>query len=157
LHSFTAISPRVLEAALLNSAQILVDGEYSGIIKPSEHYIAIREDASNFEEVRSVMSDTGEVIKMISRCRDSILSVDALRYRNKARLILELIGDLSSRKNIPINHSNLLNVISNYREDMSEKYKTYWLRQNFRLSVAKAVAPYPRLDRILRSTAKFLL
>jgi hypothetical protein len=157
LHSFTAISPRVLEAALLNSAQILVDGEYSGIIKPSEHYIAIREDASNFEEVRSVMSDTGEVIKMISRCRDSILSVDALRYRNKARLILELIGDLSSRKNIPINHSNLLNVISNYKEDMSEKYKTYWLRQNFRLSVAKAVAPYPMLDRILRSTAKFLL
>jgi hypothetical protein len=56
-YNFTAISPRVLEAAMLGSAQILVDGEYSGIVKPGEHFIPIRPDASNFPEVLDAMAD----------------------------------------------------------------------------------------------------
>jgi hypothetical protein len=157
LHSFTAISPRVLEAATLNSAQILVDGDYSGIIKPSEHYIAIRQDASNFEEVREAMSDSDEVVKMISRCRETILNVDVLRYRNKAKMILELIGDLTSRKNAVLNHSDMMNTIARYMEDMPEKYKSHWRQQQLRARVASAVAPYPLLNRFLRSTAKIFL
>lgn len=156
LHRFTAISPRILEAALLNSAQILVDGEYSGIIKPSEHYIAIREDASNFEEVKSIMSDTDEVIKMISRCRDAILSVDALRYRNKAKMILDLVGDLATRKNIVVNHSRVKNTISRYMADMPHRYKFHWQLQKLRMSVARGVAPYPFLHRIIKNTVKLL-
>ncbi len=156
LYSFTAISPRVLEAALLDSAQILVDGEYSGIVKPGEHFIAIREDASNFEEVRAAMSDTSEVIKMIARCRETILSVDSLRYRNKAKMTLELIGDLAARKNLSPNRLRTRDTISRYMLEMPVKYKSCWSRQQFRARVARAVAPYPLLNQILRSTAKIL-
>jgi hypothetical protein len=91
-YSFTAISPRVLEAALLGSAQILVDGEYSGIVKPGEHFIPIRPDASNFPEVLDAWPTGRLVDGMIRRCREAVLSVDALRYKNKARMILNLSG-----------------------------------------------------------------
>lgn len=155
LYSFTAISPRVLEAALLDSAQILVDGEYSGIIKPGEHYIAIREDASNFQDVLAAMADTTEVTRMIGRCRQAILSIDALRYQNKARMTLELIGDLSTRKNLSPNRSSTRSAISRYMVEMPTKYKSYWSRQHFRTSVARVVAPYPLVSRILKSTVKF--
>ncbi len=154
LYSFTAISPRVLEAALLDSAQILVDGDYSDIIKPGEHYIPIRQDASNFEEVRAAMSDTNEVIKMIKRCRETILSVDALRYRNKAKMTLELIGDLAARKNLAPNRERARSNITRYMTEMPAKYKSRWRSQQFRVRVANAVAPYPVLHSALRSAAR---
>jgi hypothetical protein len=155
LYSFTAISPRVLEAALLNSAQILVDGEYSGIIEPGEHYIAIRKDASNFQEVFAAMADTVEVTKMIRRCREAILSVDALRYRNKARMTLELIGELSTKKNLSPNRSRARSAISRYMVEMPTKYKSCWSRQQFRASVARVVAPYPLVSRVIKYTVNF--
>jgi hypothetical protein len=156
LYSFTAISPRVLEAALLDSAQILVDGEYSGIVKPGEHYLAIREDASNYEEVRAAMSDAAAVTKMIKRCREAILSVDALRYRNKARMTLELIGDLAVRKRLAPNRERARSSISRYAVEMPAKYKSCWRSQQLRASVARAVAPFPLLHRALRSAARIL-
>ena len=55
----TAISPRVLEAALLESCQILVEGDYSGLVQPWEHFIPIRSDASDFQEVQEAMKAEG--------------------------------------------------------------------------------------------------
>lgn len=156
LYSFTAISPRVLEAALLDSAQILVDGEYSGIVKPGEHYIPIRDDASNFDEVRAAMLDTAEVEKMVKRCRETILSVDALRYRNKARIILELIGDLTARKNLAPNRDHVRSCIARYTSEMPAKYKACWRSQQLRARVARAAAPFPLLHSALRSAARIL-
>lgn len=153
-YSFTAISPRVLEAALLNSAQILVDGEYSGIVKAGEHFIPIRPDASNFSEVVAAMSDIQAVERMIARCRESILSVEALRYSNKARMVLDLIGDLASRKKSGADSEKIEKVISRYMEEMQPRYLALWRRQYFREKVARAVAPYPVLYQALRSAAR---
>ncbi|PKO30670.1 MAG: hypothetical protein CVU34_19275 [Betaproteobacteria bacterium HGW-Betaproteobacteria-7] len=155
-YSFTAISPRVLEAALLNSAQILVDGEYSGIVKAGEHFIPIRPDASNFSEVLAAMSDVQAMERMTARCREAILSVEALRYSNKARMILDLVGDLASRKKSGADPEKIEKVISRYIEEMQPRYKAHWRRQYFREKVARAVAPYPVLYQALRSAARIL-
>jgi hypothetical protein len=45
------ISPRHFEAAILRVCQILYEGEYAGILKPMEHYIPLKKDFSNFDEV----------------------------------------------------------------------------------------------------------
>lgn len=155
-YSFTAISPRVLEAALLGSAQILVDGEYSGIIKPGEHYIPIRQDAANFADVVDAMADTGNVETMIKRCRETILSVDALRYRNKAKMTLELIGDLSTRKRLSPNRERTRQAIARYLQEMPPKYQASWRKQHFRAKVTRAIAPYPALHNLLRAVARTL-
>lgn len=153
-YSFTAISPRVLEAALLNSAQILVDGDYSGIVKAGEHFIPVRPDASNFSEVVAAMSDVPCVERMIARCRDAILSVEALRYSNKAKMILTLIGDLASRKKTGADPEKIEKVISRYKLEMQPRYQAHWRRQYLREKVARAVAPYPVLYQALRSAAR---
>ena len=67
-HSFTAISPRVLEAAVLDSCQILVVGAYSGMVQPWEHYIPIGDDASNFIDVLQAMQDRSLVLRLIKNC-----------------------------------------------------------------------------------------
>lgn len=155
-YSFTAISPRVLEAALLDSAQILVEGEYSGIINPGEHFIPIHHDADNFQDVRDAMSDEGHVTAMAARCRETILSVDALRYRNRAKMTLDLIGDLSTRKRLSTNRERTRRAIARYQDEMPPKYRAYFRRQQLLAQVVRAIAPYPMLHRALRSAARAL-
>jgi len=53
------ISPRHFEAAALRVCQILYEGEYAGIMKPMEHYIPLKKDFSNFDEVIRLFSDRG--------------------------------------------------------------------------------------------------
>jgi hypothetical protein len=48
---YRTISPRHFEAAALRSCQILYEGAYSGILHPMVHYIPLRKDFSNFDEV----------------------------------------------------------------------------------------------------------
>lgn len=52
-----AISPRIFEAALTRTCLILIRGEYSGILRPDEHYIPLEEDFSDIDEVIKKLSD----------------------------------------------------------------------------------------------------
>ncbi|HEY6638977.1 MAG TPA: glycosyltransferase [Solirubrobacterales bacterium] len=48
--SLFAISPRHLEACATRTCQLLVEGDYNGILRPGEHYIPIRPDLSDLED-----------------------------------------------------------------------------------------------------------
>ena len=46
-----AISPRHLEACMTGTCQVLTEGYYNGILIPNIHYIPLKKDFSNIEEV----------------------------------------------------------------------------------------------------------
>lgn len=48
---YRTISPRHFEAAAFRICQILFEGRYSGILQPMVHYIPLKKDFSNFDEV----------------------------------------------------------------------------------------------------------
>ena len=48
LHLFT-LSPRHFECAMTKTCQLLVEGDYHGIMEAGKHYIEIKEDFSNIE------------------------------------------------------------------------------------------------------------
>ena len=50
-------SSRHFEAAALRVCQIMFEGEYSGALRPMEHYIPLRKDFSNYDEVIERWSD----------------------------------------------------------------------------------------------------
>jgi hypothetical protein len=50
-----AISPRHLEACATRTCQVLVEGQYSGVLRPGEHYIEVKRDLSNIEEVLDLL------------------------------------------------------------------------------------------------------
>src|SRR5262249_13653120 len=45
------VSPRIFEAAAANTAMILFEGDYSGVVKPWTHFIPLKKDFSNIDEV----------------------------------------------------------------------------------------------------------
>lgn len=66
-YSFFAISPRHLEAVVTKTAQVLVEGGYSGVLEPERHYIPVRRDLSNLEEALERLYDTDAVEAMTER------------------------------------------------------------------------------------------
>jgi hypothetical protein len=48
---YRTVTPRNFEAAAFRTCQILYDGEYSGVMEPMRHYIPLRKDFSNVDEV----------------------------------------------------------------------------------------------------------
>jgi hypothetical protein len=53
--SLFAISPRHLEACATRTCQILVEGSYNGVLRPGEHYIELKKDLSNLQDVLSAV------------------------------------------------------------------------------------------------------
>jgi hypothetical protein len=57
--SLFAISPRHLEACATRTCQVLVEGEYNGVLRAGEHYIPLRPDLGNLDEVLDSLADEG--------------------------------------------------------------------------------------------------
>lgn len=56
---YRTIGPRNFEAAAMGVCQVLFEGRYSGLMEPMRHYIALRRDFSNFDEVVQLIRDPG--------------------------------------------------------------------------------------------------
>jgi hypothetical protein len=66
-YSFFAISPRHLEAVITKTAQVLVEGSYSGALVPERHFIPVQRDFSNLDEALDRLRDREEVEAMTER------------------------------------------------------------------------------------------
>jgi len=72
---YRTISPRHFEAAAFRICQILYESEYSGIMKPMVHYIPLKKDFSNFNEVIHLFNDKHLRQQITENCyRDLIAS-----------------------------------------------------------------------------------
>jgi hypothetical protein len=89
-HNMEAISPRVLEAALTGTCQVLVKGAY-GPLEPGRHYIPIERDLSNIEQVIAGLSDHDRAQRIADDCRALIISSTTLHYRHAASAVEEAI------------------------------------------------------------------
>ena len=56
-YSYRTISPRHFEAAAFRNCQVMFEGEYSGVLKPMVHYIPLKKDFSNFDQVVALIGD----------------------------------------------------------------------------------------------------
>ncbi len=55
--SYRTISPRHFEAAAFRICQVMFEGEYSGVLEPMVHYVPLKKDFSNFDEVVELIRD----------------------------------------------------------------------------------------------------
>lgn len=69
------ISPRIFEYIEARSAMILLEGQYSNLLEPYKHYIPVRHDYSNLDEVLSLVLNDGFVDEITENAyRDIYLS-----------------------------------------------------------------------------------
>ena len=70
-----AIGPRHLEAAVAKSAQVLVAGDYDGMLEPDVHYLPVRADFADADAVVERLGDRALLEQLAERAhRDLVLS-----------------------------------------------------------------------------------
>ena len=80
-HSGKAISSRHFEPIGTRTCQLLLDGDYNGILEADEHYIAIRKDLSNLAEALERFGDEGYRAAMADRAYEHVLANHTYRHR----------------------------------------------------------------------------
>ncbi len=69
------ISPRCFENACLKTVMILYEGEYSNILVPGKHYIPLKKDFSNIDDVLKILMDNDE-LQNIADCAYSEIALN---------------------------------------------------------------------------------
>ncbi len=79
---YRMLSPRHFESAALRVAQILFEGNYSGVLKPMEHYIPLKKDFSNIKEVLELFRDVEFREEITDRAYNGLIASGEYSYRN---------------------------------------------------------------------------
>jgi spore maturation protein CgeB len=92
------ISPRIFEAIGCGCCLILYSGQYSGILKPGVHFIELKKDFSNIEEVVHKVKDRDYVRFMAERAYKDVVSSGRYSYEIFVRGVEREIEALISKR-----------------------------------------------------------
>lgn len=85
---YTGITPRCFEVVMAKTCQVLVEGEYAGIFKPGIHYIELKKDFSNLDEVFEKVQDVKYCRKIANRAYVDIIQSGKYTYRKYVQEVM---------------------------------------------------------------------
>lgn len=88
-----ALSPRHLEAAACGVAQVLVEGDYSGVLQAGRHYLPVTQDLANLEAQLEACRSDQVVRSMAVAAQRELAQNDAFTWRQK---MVEIRSDMLS-------------------------------------------------------------
>lgn len=95
--NLACLSPRHFEACITRTCQILLEGSYNGVFQPWRHYIPLKKDYSNLDEVFKALADDSLVDRITEQAYEDIISSGKWSYRKFVRDIEETIIDPTER------------------------------------------------------------
>ena len=88
------VSPKIFEAIRLRTALVLFEGAYSGVVKPDLHFIPLRKDYANIDEVFSKLQDFDFLEALTQRAYDDVIASGKYSYR---RFVEDVDRDIDVR------------------------------------------------------------
>lgn len=79
------ITPKFFEAIYFKTALVLYEGEYSGVLQPHRHYIPLKKDFSNVDDVFRQLTNLPEIQEMVDRTYAEIVSSGLYSHSNFIR------------------------------------------------------------------------
>jgi len=77
----TAISPRLFDAAMLGTAQILIEDDYLRVLEPWEHYIPTNSSVSNIDEIADALRNLALLEQLTEATRDALIGSGEFSYQ----------------------------------------------------------------------------
>lgn len=87
------LGPRHFECALARTCQLLVEGDYHGVLAPGVDYIEIKADYGNLDEVFDRITDHAYCRRIAQQCYEHVVASGNYTYRRFAN---EVVDDLLS-------------------------------------------------------------
>ena len=75
------VSPRIFEAIAMRTGLVLFEGNYSGVVRPWEHFIPLKKDFSNVNDVFSALAHLPGMEAMIQRAYDDVIATGRYHFR----------------------------------------------------------------------------
>ncbi len=85
------IGPRIFEAALTRTCQVLVGYDYQGILEPNVDYIVLEEDFSNIDSVIERIRDKEYCERIADNCYKHVVESKKYSYKNFVESIISEI------------------------------------------------------------------
>jgi hypothetical protein len=95
--NLVAISPRHLEACATKTCQVLIEGSYNGILEAGKHYIEVKSDFSNMDEVFMKMKDEDLRKRLTEQAYKDVVLSGKYSYKSYTQFV---IGN--SLENMPV-------------------------------------------------------
>jgi hypothetical protein len=83
------LSPRHLEACATRTCQVLVEGEYNGVLHPGIHYVALRRDLSNLNDALDEAADPTRRAQITAAAHRDVVESGVVSYR---RMVDEVVN-----------------------------------------------------------------
>ena len=142
-YSFTAISPRNLEAALAETAQIATPGPYGDILNAHDHYIALEPDCSNAPDVVAQMNDRSRVDRIRQSARSAVLDRPELRASTQAASLIEQIAAGVASKRVQATPPAQMDAaVAQHRRDVLDQADLFWRRRRRRLRLRNTLVAF---------------
>jgi hypothetical protein len=87
------LSPRHFECAITRTCQVLLEGDYAGILSPGVHYIEVKSDYSNIDEVIELLHDADYCGQIADNAYRDIVLSGKYTYRAFANHVVDLIAE----------------------------------------------------------------
>ena len=84
--NYAQVSPRHFEATACGAAQILYEGEYSGIFKPHRHFMPLERDLSNIAEVLDFARDDRRIKEFAESAYEEIIGNPDNHYEHYVKM-----------------------------------------------------------------------
>lgn len=105
-YKLNQISPRCFEAIALKTVLVLYEGEYSGILVPDRHYIMLKKDFSNIQDVLLRIKDNVYLQNMADYAFEEIALNSIYSYKSFIATVDEILTrEFSERKKVPVKAS----------------------------------------------------
>ncbi|WP_133126954.1 hypothetical protein [Legionella nagasakiensis] len=93
LYKLNQISPRCFEAIALKTVLVLYEGEYSGILIPWRHYIPLKKDFSNIDDIIIKLHDDLYLQSIADKAFEEIAQNPKYSYRSFIKSVDQTIED----------------------------------------------------------------
>jgi hypothetical protein len=100
-YHFSAIGPRHLEAVMTRTCQILIEGHYDGLLLPDRHYLPLRKDFGNLDEICQMIRDTALLQKIADTAYEDVCRPRKYLYSGFAQAIADVLHEDASRQPQP--------------------------------------------------------
>jgi hypothetical protein len=92
-YPYRTMGPRHFEAAAFRCCQVLLEGDYSGVMEPMRHYIPLRKDYGNLDEVIALLQDGDARREISQRAFDDLVASGRWTYERFVAGIDDILID----------------------------------------------------------------
>ncbi len=140
-----AISPRHLEACATRTCQVLVEGSYNGVLQPGRHFIELRSDLSNLDDVLDSLGDEERRRRIVEAAHRDVVASGRYTYRAMVAEVEQAAFGVTTAVTSARPGDHVAFLLNRAAERLAWARVAYVLRWQSRVPVALARAALRRL------------